>query len=86
MRQVQRGSNYCGENKRSGGVIVEIKKLYQEFSVCQVEDYSLVNLKSEQGISIFAVSTYNTDYVFIKEENYQRGLEILETSGYDISD
>lgn len=122
---------------------MEIKKICQEFSVCQVEDYSLVNLKSEycfigktdeenslvcavdevpsnvirrddgwrafriqgvldfslvgilskiasvlaeHGIPIFAVSTYNTDYVFIKEENYQRGLEILETSGYDISD
>ena len=26
---------------------MEIKKIHQEFSVCQVEDYSLVNLDSE---------------------------------------
>lgn len=37
-------------------------------------------------ISIFAVSTYNTDYILIKSENYQRGLEILEAAGYKIVD
>ena len=26
---------------------MEIKKIHQEFSVCQVEDYSFVNLDSE---------------------------------------
>ena len=118
-------------------------KIHQDFSVCQVEDYSLVNIESEycfiektdaekslvcitnevplniikrddgwkafciQGIldfsligilskiatiladndiSIFAISTYNTDYVFVKSENYQRGLEILKSDGYEIVD
>lgn len=120
---------------------MEIKKIHQDFSVCQVEDYSLVNLDSEynfigktdeekslvcitsevpantikrndgwkafriqgildfsligilakiaavlaeKGISIFAVSTYNTDYVLIKKENYQNGLEVLYAAGYKI--
>ena len=27
-----------------GGTTMEIKKIHQEFSVCQVEDYSFVNL------------------------------------------
>jgi hypothetical protein len=122
---------------------MELKRIHQDFSVCQVEDYSLVNFESQycfigktdeekslvcatgeapanavrcdygwkafriQGIldfslvgilskiavilanheiSIFAVSTYNTDYVLIKSENYQRGLEILEAAGYKIVD
>ncbi len=122
---------------------MEIRKIHQDFSVCQVEDYSLVNIDSEysfigktdeekslvcitsevpsnviqrddgwkafriQGvldfsligilskiamiladndISIFALSTYNTDYVLIKKENYQKGLEILKLSGYEIID
>ena len=30
-----------------GGTTMEIKKIHQEFSVCQVEDYSFVNLDSE---------------------------------------
>ena len=122
---------------------MQIKKIHQDFTVCQVEDYSLVNLDSEysfiakteeeeslvcitsnvpanviqrddgwkafriQGvldfsligilskiasiladnnISIFAVSTYNTDYVLIKEENYQRGLDALRALGYEITE
>ena len=43
-------------------------------------------LLADNEISIFAVSTYNTDYVLIKRENYQRGLEILEVAGYKIVD
>lgn len=122
---------------------MEIKRIHQEFTVCQVKDYSLVNLDSEysfiektdeekslvcitsevpentiqrddgwkafriqgvldfsligilakiatvladNGISIFAVSTYNTDYVLIKKENYQKALNILQTTGYKIVD
>ena len=30
-----------------GATTMEIKKIHQEFSVCQVEDYSFVNLDSE---------------------------------------
>ena len=120
---------------------MEIKIIHQDFSVCKVMDYSLVNLNAEyifigktdeenslvcmtgdvppnviqrddgwkcfriQGIldfsligilskiteilaknriSIFAISTYNTDYVLIKKENYQKALHILKHSGYEI--
>jgi len=120
---------------------VQIKKIYHNFSICQVEDYSLVNLEAdysfiakteeerslvcitkdvpsnvirredgwkafcvqgvldfsligilskistilaERGISIFAVSTYNTDYILIKDTNYEKALEVLKSSGYEI--
>ena len=123
--------------------MMEIKKIDHNFSVCQVEDYSLVNLTSEysfigktdeekslvcitdevpanviqrddgwkafriqgvldfsligilakiaaaladNGISIFAVSTYNTDYVLMKRENYQKALDVLKALGYMIID
>ena len=123
--------------------MMEIKKNDHNFSVCQVEDYSLVNLNSEysfigktdeekslvcitdevpanviqrddgwkafriqgvldfsligilakiaaaladNGISIFAVSTYNTDYVLMKKENYQKALDVLKALGYMIID
>lgn len=122
---------------------MEIKRIHRDFSVCQVEDYSLVNLDSmycfigktdeesslvcitenvppnvlkrddgwkafriqgvldfsligilseisailaERGISIFAVSTYNTDYILIKKENYKKALEALEAFGYSVVD
>lgn len=54
-------------------------------------DFSLIGILSkiaallaENSISIFAISTYNTDYVFIKEENFQKALDILKHSGYEI--
>lgn len=120
---------------------MEIKKIEDDFSVCKVADYSLVNLDSEftftgktdeenslvcltkdvpqnvieredgwrafriQGIldfsligilakisailaenkiGIFVLSTFNTDYVLIKKENYQRAVETLQEAGYQI--
>mgnify|MGYP005798697761 FL=1 len=122
---------------------MELKKLRYKFSVCKVEDYSMVDFNQEfcftgrteeenslvcmtehvpenaterddgwrafriQGIldfsligilariagllaqneiGIFAVSTYNTDYILTKEENYEKALEILKQAGYQIID
>jgi len=39
---------------------------------------------AKAGISIFVVSTYNTDYVLIKNENFERGTQALSNSGYII--
>lgn len=120
---------------------MEIKPLHQDFSVCKVADYSLVNLHAaytftgttdeenslvcqtchvppnathrddgwkafriqgvldfslvgilaeiarllaQSNISIFAVSTYNTDYVFVKKEHAQAALDVLSHAGYTI--
>ena len=120
---------------------MELKKLDQDFSVCKVKDYSLVDfgaeycfigktdeedslvcatsdvpsnvverddgwkgfriqgvldfsligiltgiaeILAENGISIFAISTYNTDYVLMKKESYQKALDILGRTGYEI--
>ena len=120
---------------------MELKKIDQDFSVCKVMDYSLVNwnaeycfaektdeenslvcitgdvppnavqrddgwkgfriqgildfsligilsgiaeLLAQNSIAIFVVSTYNTDYVLVKLENYQRALDVLRQSGYEI--
>lgn len=120
---------------------MQLEALGQAFSVCQVEDYSLVDLEdaycfigkteeerslvcptaavppnvirrddgwravriqgvlafslvgvlakiatilADHGISIFAISTYDTDYILIKQENYQRALEALDANGYPI--
>ena len=122
---------------------MKLKKLRHKFSVCKVEDYSMVDFNQEfcftgrteeenslvcmtenvpenaterddgwrafriQGIldfsligilariagllaqneiGIFAVSTYNTDYILTKEENYEKALEILKQAGYQIID
>lgn len=41
-------------------------------------------LLAKNRISIFVVSTYNTDYVFVKSENYARTAELLVKNGYEL--
>lgn len=41
-------------------------------------------LLAEKGIGIFAISTFNTDYILTKEENFSFALEILSQSGYQV--
>ena len=122
---------------------MEIKKITYDFSVCKVEDYSLVNLDTEycfvgktdeekslvcltcdvpdnvtdrddgwkafriQGvldfsligilskissllaeneIGIFAISTFNTDYILTKKENYDKAIDVLNRAGYQITE
>lgn len=42
----------------------------------------IAGILAEHDISIFAVSTYNTDYVFIKEELFEKALDVLRQEGY----
>ena len=122
---------------------MELKKLNQDFSVCKVADYSLVDVTAaycfigktdeenslvcrtedvpanatqrEDGwrglriqgifdfslvgilakiatilanhaIPIFAISTYNTDYLFIQSAHYQKALAALAQNGYTLAD
>lgn len=64
---------------------------WQAFRIQGVLDFSLIGILAdisrvlaEKKIGIFVVSTYNTDYVLTKEENFQRGLEALAQAGYTI--
>ncbi len=34
------------------------------------------------GDCLFAISTYNTDYILTKEENWEKALKVLKDSGY----
>lgn len=41
-------------------------------------------LLAAEQISIFAISTYNTDYVFTKEVDFDRAVALLAGSGYPV--
>jgi hypothetical protein len=43
----------------------------------------LTKVLSDEGISVFVVSTYNTDYVFVKKASLQKTITLLEQSGYE---
>ena len=64
---------------------------WKGFRIEGVLDFSLIGILSkisailaENKIGIFAVSTYNTDYIFVKEENFDKALSALEKEGYTI--
>jgi len=122
-------------------VLMEIKKLDYDFSVCRIEDLSLIDftdefifigktdeelslvcltrhvpantiqredgwkafriqgildfslvgvlsgisaLLAEHHISIFAVSTYHTDYILTKDENFAKAIYVLKEAGYQV--
>ena len=55
-------------------------------------DFSLIGILSrlssilaENEIGIFAISTYNTDYILVKDVNYDRAMRVLAEAGYMIS-
>jgi hypothetical protein len=45
---------------------------------------SLATPLASAGVSIFAVSTYDTDYVLVREENLERAVQALEVAGHSI--
>ena len=40
---------------------------------------------AENKIGIFAVSTFNTDYVLVKKGNFEHALAVLTAAGYEIA-
>lgn len=64
---------------------------WKAFRICGELDFSLVgilagitNVLASAGIGIFAVSTFNTDYVLVKKEKLKEALSSLAEAGYQI--
>ena len=64
---------------------------WRGFRIQGTLDFSLVGILSklsgilaEHKIGIFAVSTYNTDYILVKEANLNRALKALASEGYTV--
>ncbi|MGI6764081.1 MAG: ACT domain-containing protein [Anaerovoracaceae bacterium] len=70
---------------------IECDNGWRAFRIEGVLDFSLVGILSristllaENNIGIFAVSTYNTDYILVKKENFDKAINVLERNGYVI--
>lgn len=70
---------------------IEREDGWKGFRIQGTLDFSLIGILSnlsgilaEHQVGIFAVSTYNTDYVFVKEENFEKALRALASEGYTI--
>lgn len=65
---------------------------WKGFVIRGVLDFSLIGILSgistvlaQNGIGIFAISTYNTDYILVKAENFEPAESSLVTAGYDVT-
>ena len=66
---------------------------WRGFRIEGVLDFSLIGILSklsailaENKIGIFAVSTFNTDYILVKAENFERAMDVLAAEGYEVTE
>lgn len=71
--------------------VVKREDDWKAFRIQGVLDFSLIGilakvatLLADNGISIFAISTFNTDYILTKADSYIEALDLLEKAGYQI--
>ena len=64
---------------------------WKGFRIIGQLDFSLIGILAhiskilaESGIGIFAISTYNTDYILTKEENFEKAMKVLKKAGYEV--
>ena len=64
---------------------------WRAFRIEGVLDFSLIGILAkistclaDNGIGIFAISTFNTDYILTKTENFERAIKTLTRVGYTI--
>jgi uncharacterized protein len=67
---------------------VKCERGWRYFMIDATLDFSLVGILASlsgtlarQGISIFAISTYDTDYILVKEQDLDRAVETLVQEG-----
>ena len=65
---------------------------WRAFRIEGVLDFSLIGILAkistclaENSIGIFAISTFNTDYILTKAENFEKAIKALETKGYKVA-
>lgn len=71
---------------------IEREDGWKAFRIQGILDFSLIgilapiaNILAENKIGIFAVSTYNTDYILVKQENFEKAATLLADNGYSIT-
>lgn len=71
--------------------VIERDDNWKAFRIQGVLNFSLIGILSqistllaENQIGIFAISTYNTDYILTKKDNYNKAITVLSEAGYEI--
>ncbi len=79
------------ETGKISGKVMERDDGWKAFRIQGILDFSLIGILSkistvlaENKIGIFAVSTYNTDYILVKAENFETAMKVLSDAGYEV--
>ena len=61
------------------------------FRICGELEFSLIGVlagiskvMAENEVGIFVISTYNTDYILVKKENFEKASRVLREAGYAV--
>ncbi len=80
----------CGEEYAPAGALA-VETGWRAMRVVGTLEFSLVGILAgisgalaTAGVSIFAVSTYDTDYVLVKEKSWETALRALTSTGYTV--
>lgn len=80
----------CESSRTPHGVLAR-EDGWRAFRIEGTLDFSLIgilakisSLLADAGIGIFVVSTFNTDYVLTKTEQFDKALKVLKANGYII--
>ena len=64
---------------------------WKALRIMGILDFSLIgilarisSILAENRIGIFAVSTFNTDYIFVKKNDFDKSIKVLEDVGFII--
>ena len=70
---------------------VAVEAGWQGLKISGILDFGMIGviskisgLLAEAGISVFVVSTYNTDYIFVKAETIDKCIQVLTCNGYEV--
>ena len=71
--------------------VIEHDDHWKAFRIQGILDFSLIGilaqistLLAEKQIGIFVVSTFNTDYILTKKDDFQKATTALSSAGYSI--
>ena len=89
-RTDEENSLVCPEEMVPGNASA-VDRGWRGFRIEGVLDFSLIGILSkisgilaDNGIGIFAISTFNTDYILTRSENLDKAVKALAEEGYEI--
>lgn len=71
----------------------ELQDGWRAFRIKGQMEFSLIAILSGiatvlagKAISIFAISTFNTDYILVQKDDFEKAIEVLQKAGYKVQD